>query len=143
MEQGDPVGTNSWIYHETVSTSCPPTPGGWSVSTDLQFWFSHPVATEARVEYDLAPGLPTPLSDIEVDEGSLRILRLADGRVHVKTTKRVRFAGSFDGPGLAMFMCATGYSTVLEDMVFSVAESPLDQTQAFPIPAPPKPQEAR
>ena len=36
----------------------------------------------------------------------------------------MRFAGAFDGAGLAMFMCATGYSTVLEDMVFSVAKSP-------------------
>ncbi len=137
MEQGDPLGPNSWLYHETVSTSCPPAPGNWTVSTDLQFWFSHPTPSEARAEYDLAPGLPGPLSDIEIDEGSLRIIELPDGRVHVKTTKRVRFAGSFDGAGLVMFMCASGYSTVLEDMVFSVAAAPFSTTNPFPVHAPP------
>ncbi|MDP1807227.1 MAG: hypothetical protein Q8K72_18770 [Acidimicrobiales bacterium] len=137
MAQGDqPVEPHSWIFHETVATSCPPTPGGWSATTDLQFWFSHPTPTEARVEYDLAPGLPGPYSDIEVDEGSLRVIALPDNQVQVKTTKRVRFAGSFDGPGLAMFMCATGYSTILEDMVFSVAEAPTSRTKPFPVPPP-------
>lgn len=137
MQKDTSLGKNSWLYHETVATSCPPTPGGWSVSTDLQFWFSHPTPSEARAEYDLAPGLPDALSDIEIDEGSLRVIELPDGRVNVKTTKRVRFAGSFDGAGLAMFMCASGYSTVLEDMVFSVASRPVGNAQAFSVQAPP------
>lgn len=129
-----PPGVTTWVYHETVSTSCGSSSPVWTVSADLQFWFSHPTAHEARVEYDFAPGQPTALSDIEIDEGSLRIIELSDGRVHVVTTKRVRFAGAFDGAGLAMFMCATGYSTILEDMVFSVAKTP--GTQPFPVTAP-------
>lgn len=137
MQKDTPLGPNSWLYHETVATSCPPTPGGWSVSTDLQFWFSHPTPYEARAEYDLGPGLPDALSDIEIDEGSLRVIDLGDS-VNVKTTKRVRFAGPFDGAGLAMFMCASGYSTVLEDMVFSVASPAvaLSTTQPFSVQAP-------
>jgi hypothetical protein len=134
MEKSDSLGPNSWLYHETVSTSCPPAPGGWAVSTDLQFWFSHPTPAEARAEYDLGPGLPEPLSDIEIDEGSLRIIELPGGSVHVKTTKRVRFAGSFDGAGLVMFMCASGYSTMLEDMVLSVAAGQHSATNPNPFP---------
>jgi hypothetical protein len=132
----EPPGVPTWVYHETVSTSCGSASPAWTVSTDLQFWFSHPKATEARVEYDLAPGLPTPYSDIEIDEGSLRVIELPNGHVRVVTTKRVRFAGAFDGAGLAMFMCAIGYSTVLEDMVFSVAAKPPGSTQPFPVAAP-------
>ncbi len=135
MEQGGSLGPNSWLYHETVATSCPPAPGGWTVSTDLQFWFSHPTPAEARAEYDL-PGPPEPLADIEIDEGSLRVIELPDGRVHVKTTKRVRFAGSFDGAGLAMFMCASGYSTILEDLVFSVATGQHSMVNPFLVQAP-------
>jgi hypothetical protein len=135
MERAESLGPNSWRYHETVSTDCG-SPGAWSVSTDLQFWFSHPTATEARVEYDFPPGLPTPSSDITVDEGSLRVIQLPDGSVNVKTTKRVRFAGSFDGAGLAMFMCATGYSTILEDLVFSITADPLNPLKPFPVPSP-------
>jgi len=135
MERAESLGPNSWRYHETVSTDCG-SPGAWSVSTDLQFWFSHPTATEARVEYDFPPGLPTPLSDITIDEGSLRVIQQPDGSVTVKTTKRVRFAGSFDGAGLAMFMCATGYSTILEDLVFSITADPLNPLKPFPVPSP-------
>ncbi|HJR90040.1 MAG TPA: hypothetical protein VJ782_07805 [Aeromicrobium sp.] len=123
MDKGKSAGTNTWVYHETVATSCPATAAYWTVSTDLQFWFSHPTATEARVEYDFPDGWPLPYSDIEIDEGSLRVIELPDKRVEVKTTKRVRFAGAFDGAGLAMFMCAIGYSSVLEDMVFSATKS--------------------
>lgn len=132
-DPGKPPAPNSAIYHETVSTDCGSTSPAWKVSTDLQFWFSHPYVNEARAEYDLAAP-PVVGSDIEIDEGSLRIIELPDGSVNVKTTKRVRFAGSFDGPGLAMFMCASGYSTVLEDVVFSVAKS--TNPEPFPIPAP-------
>jgi hypothetical protein len=131
-----PDGVTTWVYHETVSTSCGSPSAAWTVSTDLQFWFSHPTATEARVEYDLAPGLPTPYSDIEIDEGSLRVIELPNGHVRVVTTKRVRFAGAFDGAGLAMFMCAIGYSTILQDMVLSVADKPIGSTQPFPVAAP-------
>ena len=129
-----PLPSTSWVYHETVATSCPAASAWWTVSTDLRFWFSHPTVNEARVEYDFPPGLPVPASDIEVDEGSLRMIELPDGRVHVITTKRVRFAGAFDGAGLAMFMCATGYTSALEDMVFSVSKSP--NPQPFPVQSP-------
>lgn len=124
MEKAELIEENSWRYHETVATSCPASTAMWTVSTDLQFWFSHPTSNEARVEYDFPAGLPTALSDIEIDEGSLRMIELPDGRVQVKTTKRVRFAGAFDGAGLAMFMCAIGYGSALEDIVFAVTKSP-------------------
>lgn len=130
-----PVATNSWVYHETVATSCPASSAFWTVSTDLQFWFSHPAENEARVEYDFPGGVPAPLSDIEIDEGSLRIVKIPEG-IQVTTTKRVRFAGSFDGAGLAMFMCATGYTSKLEDMIFSVATATAGNTQPFPVPPP-------
>jgi hypothetical protein len=132
MEKVEPPLTqNSWVYHETVATSCPASSTWWTVSTDLRFWFSYPTPNEVRVEYDFPPGLPTPGSDIEIDEGSLRIIELPNKHIHVITTKRVRFAGAFDGAGLAMFMCATGYSSALEDMVFSVAKLP--NAKPFPI----------
>lgn len=126
-----PLPRNSWRYHETVATSCPPDSALWSVSTDLRFWFSHPAINEARVEYDFPPDLPTQGRDIEVDEGSLRIIELPDTSLQVITTKRVRFAGAFDGAGLAMFMCAIGYSSALEDMVFSASKSP--NPYPFPV----------
>lgn len=127
-----------WLYHETVATSCPPKTATWSVSTDLNFWLSHPVSYEARAEYDLPNGVAKPFADIEVDEGSLRIIDLGPSRgVHVKTTKRVRFAGSMDGAGLAMFMCASGYSSVLEDVVFRIATAPASSLKPFPVKAPP------
>ena len=135
MEKDNSLGPNSWLFHETVATSCPASSADWTVSTDLQFWFSHPTPAEARAEYDL-PGPPGP--DIEIDEGSLRVIELPDGSVNVKTTKRVRFAGSFDGAGLAMFMCASGYSTVLEDLVLSIAtgQHSVTNPDPFPVPAP-------
>jgi hypothetical protein len=133
MKTYDSRPPNSWLYNETVSTDCGSTSPAWTVSTKLQFWFSHPTPNEARVEYDFAHP-PVVGSDIEIDEGSLRIMKLADNSVHVKTTKRVRFAGNFDGPGLAMFMCASGYSTILQDTVLSVARS--KNPDPFPIPAP-------
>ena len=55
-----PLPSSSWVYHETVATSCPPTSAWWTVSTDLRFWFSHPTVNEARVEYDFPPGGPAP-----------------------------------------------------------------------------------
>jgi hypothetical protein len=128
--------SGSWVYHETVATSCPPTTALWSVSTDLQFWFSHPTPNEARIEYDLAPGLPTSLSDIEIDEGSLRVIELPTKDVQVVTTKRVRFTDAFDGAGLSMFLCATGYSSILEDVVFTIAKAPSAKSQPFPVAAP-------
>lgn len=135
MEKVDPpLSPDSWVYHETVATSCPPTSAWWTVSTDLRFWFSHPTVNEARIEYDFPPGWPMPTSDIEIDEGSLRVIGLSGGGVRVITTKRVRFAGAFDGAGLAMFMCATGYTSALEDMVFSVVGSP--NIQPFPVESP-------
>jgi hypothetical protein len=134
MEQyQESADSTTAMFHETVSTDCGAASPAWTVSTDLQFWFSHPYTNEARAEYDLAEP-PVVGSDIEIDEGSLRMIELADGSVHVITTKRVRFAGSFDGPGLALFMCASGYSSVLEDVVFSVAKASIPKP--FPIPAP-------
>jgi len=133
MNKYDSRPDNSWLYHETVSTDCGSTTPLWSVSTNLQFWFSHPTPNEARVEYDFAspPGVG---ADIEIDEGSLRVIKLPDNSVHVKTTKRVRFAGNFDGPGLAMFMCAIGYSTILQDTVLSVSTH--GTPDPFPLPSP-------
>jgi hypothetical protein len=133
MERAEQLGTASWRYHETVRAPEPMTAGTDTLSTDLQFWFSHPTSDEARLEYDLAPGLPVPGSDIEIDEGSFRVVRLADGRVHITSTKRVRFAPPFDGPGQAVIMSAVGYSAVLKEMVFAIAKAPPGAAAPFPV----------
>ncbi len=138
MKRGAAAGPDSWIYDETVSTDCDDQVPTWKVSTQLQFWFSYPDSNHARIEYDLAPGQPDEFADILVDEGSLELVRLAHG-IRLDTTKRVRFAGSMDGAWLAMWMCASGYGGVLEDVVFNAAENSAKPTSVkFPIDKPKK-----
>jgi hypothetical protein len=136
-KQPQAVATDSWLYNETVSTGCLDSHPLWIVSTTLQFWFSYPDPDRARLEYDLAAP-PGDLDDIEVDEGSLEVVRVGNG-CRLNTTKRVRFAGSMDGAWLAMWMCATGYGGILEDVVTTAAKNSAKPTsKPFPIKKPKK-----
>ncbi|MCW2786554.1 MAG: hypothetical protein JWP74_3071 [Marmoricola sp.] len=134
MTRDKKVAKYTWIYSETVSIQS--SMKSMTVSTDLSFTFGYPVKTFVTADYRLPPGLPTATSQIQVDTGSLTVQDLGNRRVQVVTSKTVRFAGSFAGAGLAMFMCASGYGSQLEDLVFSIADKSHTKTLAFPISAP-------
>lgn len=125
---GPNVNAGGSIYNEVVATSCPPSKALWSVKTSLAFWPSSTGSKEAATEYDLAVK-PTAKSDIDVDQGSLELSVEADGSFTLVTKKTVHFTG-FDGAGLAMVMCATGYFSAVEDVFIDVATQTYGQHPA-------------
>jgi hypothetical protein len=108
------------IYQEVVSLDCLNRTQVWTLEVCLEFQFLDLPGGGALVTYRLCEGRPEPGDVVLVDEGSLAVLE-QDGQVCVHTTKRIRFDHPFDGPSLAMLMCALGYGSVAEDLVFSCA----------------------
>jgi len=112
-------------YHEVVSTDCPSKESAWTIEAELDFSFTRFTDT-AITEYRLRDGHPLPNDDVLVDEGSLVVRQIgsvAKPRLRVTTTKRIMFNHPFSGEALAMIMCALGYASVVEDLVFSCATS--------------------
>jgi hypothetical protein len=114
-------------YHEVVSTDCDDKDAAWTIQAELDFSFkSFPGA--AITEYGLSAGHPKPGDDVVVDEGALEVRRLgADpaAKLRITTTKRIKFSDRhpFTGASLSMLMCALGYASVVEDLVFTCAAS--------------------
>ena len=114
-------------YHEVVSTDCDYPALAWTIEAYLDFSFVR-VAGLAVTDYGLSDG--HPVGDVLVDEGSLVVQELGD-RVRITTTKRIKFNHPFGGEALAMIMCATGYASVVEELVFSCAREGAEGTE-FP-----------
>ena len=112
-----PPGTRH--YDETVAVDCPAKTAFWTVSAKLGFRFRlH--GNAAWTTYDLSAP-PAEDDDLLVDKGVLRIRERADGSLDVYTSKEVLFRGAFGGEGLAMMMCALGYASVVEDLIYTYA----------------------
>lgn len=127
-------------YHEVVSTACEHRQIAWTIEAELDFSFTR-LPDVAITEYQLSAGHPLPGDDVLVDDGSLVVRRLGTGaasRLRITTTKRVKFDHPFSGEALAMIMCALGYATVAEDLVFSCAAVG-GGTGGTPFPAAPLP----
>jgi hypothetical protein len=108
------------IYREVVSVDCDNRAQVWTAEVCLEFQFLDLPGGGALVTYRLCEGFPQPDDLVVVDSGTLAVWE-QDGNVCVHTTKRIRFDHPFDGPSLAMLMCALGYGSVAEDLVFSCA----------------------
>lgn len=127
-------------YHEVVSLDCNHPAGTWTIEAYLDFTFVR-VQGLAVTDYALSDGHPAQGDDVLVDEGSLIVQELPGNRIRVTTTKRIKFNHPFGGEALAMIMCATGYASVVEDLVFSCAREGAEGTE-FPGAAPGKKKKA-
>jgi hypothetical protein len=105
-------------YREVVSVDCGRQPATWTIHADLDFRFHHVPGELAIAEYHLAP---VDQPDVSVDEGSLVVHALGGGELRITTTKRVRFKRPFTGKQLAFIACALGYSSIVEDLIFTCA----------------------
>lgn len=126
-------------YHEVVSTDCQRKSAVWTIEAHLDFRFRE-FANVAMADYRLAEGHPQEGDDVLVDEGSLVVQRLVSAgapRLRITTTKRVKFAWPFGGEALALMMCALGYASVAEDLVYTCATlGAAGDGTALPEPAP-------
>jgi hypothetical protein len=68
------------------------------------------------LEYRLAVKDEQSSQFIEVDEGSI-LTRMVNDELQITTTKRVRFASPFDGPGLVITSGSIGYLDAFRSMV--------------------------
>jgi hypothetical protein len=110
------------IFHEIVSLNCPDKQHSWTVETELEFSFVE-FGTKAISSYCLPQDIDmVTFPDILVDEGSLSVEQLADGRLEVKSSKRVKFAEPFDGTWLPMLTCAFGYGAAGTELVLQAAK---------------------
>jgi hypothetical protein len=123
-------------YHEVVSTDCDHQAGAWTIEAYLDFSFIR-VAGLAVTDYGLSDPHPVAGDDVLVDAGSLVVQELPANRVRITTTKRIKFNHPFSGEALSIIMCATGYASVVEDLVFSCAREGAQGTE-FPGAAPGK-----
>src|SRR4051794_96033 len=122
-------------FHEVVSTDCENKALAWTISAELDFKFTQ-LPNLAIAEYQLSEGHPQPGDAVLVDEGSLVVHGLGGGELRVITTKRVRFNYPFAVEALALIMCALGYATLGEDLVFPCAGLKQKRGVAFPGPEP-------
>jgi hypothetical protein len=118
-------------FHEVVSTDCKNRALAWTISAELDFKFTQ-LPGLAIAEYQLHEGHPKPGDAVLVDEGSLVVHELGGGESRVITTKRVRFDYPFSVEALALIMCALGYASLVEDLVFTCAALKEKKGTAFP-----------
>jgi hypothetical protein len=135
------VGEDGGIrhYHETCGFDCTPPYSDFTIEADLDFSFRKVGNSLAITSYQMSAGHPDANDRVVVDEGSLLVRRAGTGaaaRIQVTTTKRVRFDHPFSGEALAMIMCALGYASVVEDLVFTCALDPAARGKAFPSAGP-------
>ena len=118
-------------FHEVVSTDCKNSALAWTISAELDFKFTQ-LPDLAIAEYQLHEGHPKPGDAVLVDEGSLVVHKLGGGESRVITTKRVRFNYPFSVEALALIMCALGYASLVEDLVFTCAALKRKKGVEFP-----------
>ena len=122
-------------YREIVSLDCDNKERSWTVEVDLDFTGREEdglAVTQYRLKDDL------PQERVLVNAGTLKVIQLGPehgSRVRLKTTKRLKFAGSFDGPAFASVLCQLGYLGFVEDLMTCAAEDE-GQTAVFPIQQP-------
>jgi hypothetical protein len=108
-------------YLEEISVACD-RDDAWRLRTCLDVVTGElPATLGVTVEYWLSDNQSGGDGLVEVDEGGI-VARSTSGGVDIVTTKRLRFAGPFDGPALAMIACALGYGSAAQDMVFACAQ---------------------
>lgn len=136
MDPTTPLTNSRRSYHEQVSADCPNKTVTWTITAELDFTFFRSDADGVAItEYHLGTGHPQLPDDVYVDDGSLMIEEVATAagsELRVTTTKRVAFSEPFPGPALAMVMCAVGYASVVEDLVYSCAATTAKRGKAFP-----------
>ena len=123
-------------FREIVSLDCHNEPSRLAV--DLKFTRTEepdPPRVPPRVtttEYELAGEDP----HVAVNEGTLEVVELLNGppNVRVRSTKRLKFKGTFDGPAFASVMCLIGYLSYVEDLLHCAADP--EWKDAFPGDAP-------
>jgi hypothetical protein len=110
-------------YQETVSADCKHKDDTLTFVVDLDVvkWEEDGPPRAAGMEYRLG----APNQDVSVNEGSLEVVELATGpnpRVRVISTKRIKFRGLLDVPGIAYLMCYIGYLSWVEDLLCCAAD---------------------
>jgi hypothetical protein len=93
----------------------------WRLKTCLEFENrTLPGIRAATADYRLAADQTGADRLVEVDEGSITVI---DEVTHIRivTVKRLRFRGLYLQAGMAALMCALGYASVGEEMVYSCA----------------------
>jgi hypothetical protein len=108
-------------YHEVVSADCRDPESTWKIEADLDFSFYRNPGVVAIADYQLSPG-PQPY--VLVDEGSLVVEQIGTPnapRLRITTTKRVKFKRPFDPTALQLMMCALGYASIVEDLIYTCA----------------------
>jgi hypothetical protein len=105
------------VYHEIVSLDCAHRNQTWTAEAYLDFALVS-MTDGARLSYALSKAYTNTL--IEVDEGWIAVHDDNPG-VTVSTVKRIKFNHAFNGPSLAMVMCALGYGNIAEHLVLDCA----------------------
>jgi hypothetical protein len=107
-------------YLEVIGLACRNSLG-WELRTCLEFEDrTLPGIPIATADYRLAADQTGADGLVEVDEGSITVIDEVS-QVRVLTVKRLRFRGLALQGGMAALMCALGYASVGEEMVYSCA----------------------
>ncbi len=108
------------VYREEVSLDCTHRATTWGVRAYLECHQTS-TATEARLDFDLAPSFMSAGDEIMVDEGWLRV-REENSGIRVETVKRVKFRNPALSPhALATVMCLVGYADLAGELMFNCA----------------------
>ena len=122
----DPRDAPPHRYDEEVSTNCrSPANAFFTKHAVLDFHFDDSDEEFAITTYNLAP-VEQPPDGLVVDRGSLVVHQLPD-RLHVTTTKRLRFKGALSGVGLSFFACLFGWTGKGKEMFYKCAQLRDDQ----------------
>jgi hypothetical protein len=108
-------------YREVVSSNCQSPQAAWTIGADLDFSFTQLDARLAIAEYQLSA---VTQKDVLVDEGSLVVEEIDDDgkrTLRITTTKRVAFNRYFEVEQLMLMLCALGYASIVEDLIFTCA----------------------
>ena len=118
-------------YDEEVSTNChSPENAFFTKHAILDFDFDHNAEEFAITTYNLAPApVQQPPDGLLVDRGSLVVHQLPD-RLHITTTKRLRFKGALSGAGLSLFACLFGWTGKGKGCFPTVPASPMTGSAA-------------
>ena len=110
---------------------------GWRLTTALDF-ARRTRPGEVAVDYRLSGDQAGNGGDgwVDVDEGSIAVLQVGDD-VRVTTVKRLRFRGLPLGERFAVLLCALGWASAGQDMVFRCAKGGKEPCKPKPDPSKP------
>lgn len=123
-------------HMEVIGLDCAAVAAGdaaaWRLRTCLEVSTrSSPTGDRRSVGYRIAQDRADDDRLVEIDSGSISAHQLDDG-LSIRTTKRLRFDGLDLGMGTAMLMCALGWASVGEHMVYSCAAEGAPGSDAEP-----------